>query len=606
MGEKRVLWFSLDDAGSFIARIKPYQNHTIGLLRTILHNNNIKTELATTRLVFTKSQIVKQVRGFDILLMSVMSFNFPFAKACARIFKDVNPHGKVIVGGHHASVAIDEMMAVNEFDHICVGPGEDIITDLVKDPDTFHRIIEDASSKKMENWPFIDRTLAPKPLLNKSIWPLENYSIEEPPSVSVLTSRRCSWKCSFCNESSIIAHMKRKPVQMVIDELNKINKEIGTFNSVIIHDSNFFQNPSWLEEWIEKYPRSAANTWPYWASARTNMIRRNPELFLELVKKTNWRTISLGLESGSDPVLKILNKECTEEDNDYAIDLINTLDGVKIFANIILAIPGETPQDVYKTVDMINRIKNCQVSISYYSPYPGTVLGDDVIARGDNLMAKGDYHRYSGKALVKGIDYGFYQTILPKINKYNPPKLKERLGRYIFNALSRNILSTHKAPQVRDFDLLKTKQKIWAYAKSNMQKVRVNVGNINEGELIPKCNTLAMYLRNISKHKTLSAQEETDIAMRIHKGDRLALEKLVKSNLHFVVLVCKNYMNKGLPLGDLINEGNLGLVRAAKRFNNKQNIKFVSYAVWWIRQAILQTLAEHPKTMNPQFDQINM
>ncbi len=108
-------------------------------------------------------------------------------------------------------------------------------------------------------------------------------------------------------------------------------------------------------------------------------------------------------------------------------------------------------------------------------------------------------------------------------------------------------------------------------------------------------NSLALYLKEISKNKALSLEEEAKLAVRIREGDKKALEKLVKANLRFVVSVCRNYQNQGLPLSDLINEGNLGLIRAAKRFDEKKNFKFISYAVWWIRQAILQALAEQSR-----------
>ncbi len=118
-------------------------------------------------------------------------------------------------------------------------------------------------------------------------------------------------------------------------------------------------------------------------------------------------------------------------------------------------------------------------------------------------------------------------------------------------------------------------------------------------------NTLTLYLTNIGKHKTLSLEEEAKITRRIRKGDRSSLEKLVKSNLRFVVLVCRNYRNQGMPLTDLINEGNIGLIRAAKRFDEKKNYKFISYAVWWIRQAILQALAEHSRIVKLPLNRVN-
>ncbi len=114
-------------------------------------------------------------------------------------------------------------------------------------------------------------------------------------------------------------------------------------------------------------------------------------------------------------------------------------------------------------------------------------------------------------------------------------------------------------------------------------------------QFLPEEGSLALYLREIGKNKSLSLEDEAKLAVKIRKGDKKALEKLVNANLRFVVSVARNYQNQGLPLSDLINEGNLGLIRAAKRFDEKKNFKFISYAVWWIRQAILQALAEQSR-----------
>ncbi|MFP4165497.1 MAG: RNA polymerase sigma factor RpoD/SigA [Chitinispirillaceae bacterium] len=114
-------------------------------------------------------------------------------------------------------------------------------------------------------------------------------------------------------------------------------------------------------------------------------------------------------------------------------------------------------------------------------------------------------------------------------------------------------------------------------------------------QFLPEEGSLALYLKEIGKNRSLTIEEEAKLAVRIRKGDRKALEVLVRANLRFVVSVARNYQNQGLPLSDLINEGNLGLIRAAKRFDEKKNFKFISYAVWWIRQAILQALAEQSR-----------
>jgi RNA polymerase primary sigma factor len=107
--------------------------------------------------------------------------------------------------------------------------------------------------------------------------------------------------------------------------------------------------------------------------------------------------------------------------------------------------------------------------------------------------------------------------------------------------------------------------------------------------------SLDLYLREIGETRLISAQEEIALAKRIKEGDQEALEKLTKANLRFVVSVAKQYQNQGLTLPDLINEGNIGLIKAAKRFDETRGFKFISYAVWWIRQAILQALAEQSR-----------
>ena len=116
--------------------------------------------------------------------------------------------------------------------------------------------------------------------------------------------------------------------------------------------------------------------------------------------------------------------------------------------------------------------------------------------------------------------------------------------------------------------------------------------------------SLDKYLQEIGKVDLLTADEEVVLAKRIREGDQLALEKLTKANLRFVVSVAKQYQNQGLSLGDLINEGNLGLIKAAQRFDETRGFKFISYAVWWIRQSILQALAEQSRIVRLPLNKI--
>lgn len=132
-----------------------------------------------------------------------------------------------------------------------------------------------------------------------------------------------------------------------------------------------------------------------------------------------------------------------------------------------------------------------------------------------------------------------------------------------------------------------------------MRQLKISRQITNRGE-----GNLDKYLADIAKERLLTADEEVELAQRIKAGDKAALDQLVRSNLRFVVSVAKQYQNQGLGLPDLINEGNLGLVKAAQRFDETRGFKFISYAVWWIRQSILQAVAEQSRVIRLPMNQV--
>jgi len=130
-----------------------------------------------------------------------------------------------------------------------------------------------------------------------------------------------------------------------------------------------------------------------------------------------------------------------------------------------------------------------------------------------------------------------------------------------------------------------------AFKPKTMRQLTITQSITNRKE----SHTIEKYFNDLSKEERITPEEEADLAQRIRTGDNVALEKLVKANLRFVISVAKQYQNRNIPLNDLINEGNIGLIKAAQKFDETKGFKFISYAVWWIRQSILQAINNHSK-----------
>jgi radical SAM superfamily enzyme YgiQ (UPF0313 family) len=393
-----------------------WQDHGLGLIRTITSNAGWQTFVLTARNYLAATNLANDLQSFGLLIMNVRSYNLAQAKEIAELYKKLNPDGKIMVGGMHTLVCLSDFTSHNAFDYICVGGGEESILEMLKDFPNINRVTTGKASKSMDSWPEIDRFMWPKPVNANLSWPLEDSMPGWPsgPIATILTSRVCPWRCSFCNESSYIQPQQRKSVDKVIDELNYIYDNVGEFHSIVIHDSMFFQNPVWLNEWLEKYPQRARKIWPYWAAARADTVRKWPELFERLVMETNWELVSIGLESGSDQTLLTLNKECTVQDNLFAIQLINQLGDklqaagrppAKIFSNIMWGVPGETLEDLYGTIRMVAMIKRPLLSYSHYAPYPGGALGYQLIAEGKSLLNDQEQNRNPNSGKAVGVDY---------------------------------------------------------------------------------------------------------------------------------------------------------------------------------------------------------
>ena len=147
------------------------------------------------------------------------------------------------------------------------------------------------------------------------------------------------------------------------------------------------------------------------------------------------------------------------------------------------------------------------------------------------------------------------------------------------------------------------RKKYYTFAKYTKPKKPMRQLKINTSITNRESESLEKYLQEIGKEELLTVDEEVELAQRIQKGDKRALEKLTRANLRFVVSVAKQYQNRGLSLPDLIDEGNIGLIKAAEKFDETRGFKFISYAVWWIRQSILQAIAEQSRLVRMPLNQ---
>jgi len=425
-------WVDLGDYGIFRKRLlffwprfstNHWQDHGLGLMRTLMHQHGFLSDVLSVKNYRDADDIVQHLLPYNVLLMNVRSYNFHQARDIATRFKHLRPNGKVIVGGMHTIVSLEEMESVEAFDRICVGAGEASIPELLADLDSGPRVIQGKSMASMDDWPAIDRSLWPRPLNTRLPFPLEPAmrGWNPGPVASVMSSRVCPWRCSFCNEASYIKNIQRKSVDKLIDELNQLDRDHGPIGSVVIHDSMFFQQPSWLEEFVDKYPTHANRPWPYWAAARADTIRKWPDLFRRMVMSSHWNIVSIGLESGSDSTLLTLNKECTAADNVFAIRLINEigdaqekagLQPVRLFSNIMWGVPGETREDTFDTIRMVSMIKRPLLSNSLYAPYPGGALGYQIAAEGNSLLSSEGLNRDPASAKTRNIDYRFVKAAM--------------------------------------------------------------------------------------------------------------------------------------------------------------------------------------------------
>lgn len=417
------LFLEADELGSWFKPHGPHetwQDHGAGLLMTLAAKHGYSFNALSLSALRDWQQWRTIAERYDLLCMNVRSWRFRWAKQAARIAKLANPDVQIWVGGMHCTAATEQVKAIQEFDCIVTGQGEEALLMMLEQGTPYKHVVQGTLSRyaNPDALPFIDRELWPRNA--NPHWPLEGPTLwQNGKTASVLTARACPFACAFCAcEQTHFGATKRRSVDSIIEELNWIDQKWGPIATVVFHDSLFFQHPKWLETFIEKYPAKTPN-WPYWAATRPDLVVKWPDLYRHLVEQTNWRAVSIGLESGSNAMLRLLGKGFGADTNRQAIEIINEVYDLMtgqgriapvILANLLLAVPGETPADARATMQMATTIKRCKPGVAYYSPYPGTALGDRMLADGVALNNCADFAAHTPKC--KGVDYTFYAGLL--------------------------------------------------------------------------------------------------------------------------------------------------------------------------------------------------
>ncbi len=417
----RYLFVEADQLGQWTRPHGPHErwnDHGMGILVTLAKQHGFAFDVLTLKAMHSWAEYRMRVKGYDVLAMNVRSWRYIWAKRAAEIFKMANPDGQVWVGGFHATVAPAEMAAVEAFDVIVSGEAEATFLALLENGGCQQRCLEGHGPDSLDDLPFIDRSLWPNP--GDGAWPLEGPGGwgPGPRALTMIAGRRCPFRCAFCApaEANHFGLPRRRSVGNVLAEMKEAETCWGEFSTVLFHDSEFLINKPWLEEFIVRYPRET-KTRPFWASVRSDMMLKWPDLVRALRDDCYWHCFSIGLESGSQRVLDIMGKGTTVEQNYAAIEMVNRMVEEAfakgeippvIFANVMLATPGEDPEDAIATMRMVGAIKRVIPSVSFFTPYPGSTLGDRIIAEGRSLDAHKNYLRFPNEAKVAGVDYQWY------------------------------------------------------------------------------------------------------------------------------------------------------------------------------------------------------
>lgn len=410
-----------NDNGTFIPRVDPdWIHHGICSITASIKSRGY-TDVSCINLcrLTGMSEFVNIMQtvhaGTDVFAVSMMSVDFDVAVECIDHIKQYQPRAKVVVGGIHPTLMTHEVEPLEQIDHIMLGEGEisfGNMLDDVKAGKHVDRIIQGIRPENLDDLPPIDCDLMGR--LESAYMP-----IMPEPFVSIIAGRGCIYGCKFCQPSEKILFgpkVRRRSVQHVIDELKKL-RDLYQFKSLMIHDDCLTEDKQWIASFCAAYKANGFDQ-PFILQSRVDFICRNEGL-MKILADAGLRLVSIGFESGSQRILNFLSKGTKVEQNVRAAQICHKL-GIKIKGNFMLGTPSETNEEALATLEMIKQIRPYRISVTFYTPLPGSYLYDYCEDNALSLLENhNDYNRSNlHKAKVEGIDYDFLRTVASDIMQY--------------------------------------------------------------------------------------------------------------------------------------------------------------------------------------------
>jgi len=370
-------------------------DHGAGMTYTAAKSSGADVEFVDMKGLFNFAELKRRLRDFDLVAFGLKSAYYPLAMNIIKVAKENG--SKVMVAGYHVTAAPKELEENSDIDWIMKGESEITFPEFLKNPDDYPRSFEGEKPQDLDSLPFMERRVFREPVETCSPWWHDRM-------VSVMTARGCPYNCGFCQpleRNHFGRKIRRRSVDSTIAELLYLKKRHNP-QCVVIHDDTFLFHPTWVEEFIEKYPQVGL---PFWAAGRADGICKRPHLVKGLID-IGWEMVSVGFESGSQRLLDIMKKGTTVEQNYESARIVKSF-GASIFANYMLGLPGETRADIDATIEMAKVIDAEHPSWAFFAPYPGCELGESCIDMGLSLLDRTSYHRYPSEKKVKGVDYDY-------------------------------------------------------------------------------------------------------------------------------------------------------------------------------------------------------